>query len=112
MPELMKELTVDELEALAGIPADVILQGVAIGLYGGWLTSSDPLRFHPKTAIMIARTRPLLDRVRRGELTMDKFQEVLWTVARAGPDRLIEYLAPPSNRAVHAALAGRTRSAK
>ena len=104
-------LSIEELEALAGIPADSIRQGLETGLYDGWLTSAEPPRFHPKTAILIARTRPLLDRVGRGELTMQRFHEVLWTIAQAGPDRLIEYLAPPSNRTVQAALAGRSRSA-
>jgi len=105
----MNDLTIDELEAMAGISADMIHQGIAIGLYdGGWITSRDPLRFHPKTAILIARTRPLLDRVERGELPMERFHNLLWTVAQAGPDRLVEYLAPPSNRAVQAMLAGRS----
>jgi hypothetical protein len=103
----MTDLTVDELEAMAGIPSDVIHQGIAIGLYDGWITSRDPLRFHPKTAILVARTRPLLDRVARGELTMERFHRVLWTVAQAGPDRLVEYLAPPSNGSVQTQLAGR-----
>ena len=107
MSDPMTDLTVDELEAMAGIPADVIHQGIAIGLYDGWITSPEPLRFHPKTAILIARTRPLLDRVERGELTMQRFHDVLWTLAQAGPDRLVEYLAPPSNHAVRAILAGR-----
>src|SRR5215831_7210325 len=110
----MNDLTIDELEAMAGIPADMIHQGIAIGLYdGGWITSRKPLLFHPKTAILIARTRPLLDRVERGELTMERFHNLLWTVAQAGPDRLVEYLAPPSNRAVQAMLAGQSiRAAK
>ena len=105
----MTDLTVEELEAMAGIPADVIHQGIAIGLYdGGWITSREPLRFHPKTAILIARTRPLLDRVERGELTMQRFHDVLWTVAQAGPSRLVDYLSPPSNLSVQAQLAGRS----
>jgi hypothetical protein len=109
MNNAMSDLTIDELEAMAGIPSDVIYQGIAIGLYNdGWITSREPLRFHPKTAILIARTCPLLDRVERGELTLQKFHDVLWTVAQAGPDRLVEYLAPPSNRAVQAMLAGRS----
>jgi hypothetical protein len=108
MSNPMSDLTIDELEAMAGIPSDVIYQGLAIGLYdGGWITNREPLRFHPKTAILIARTRPLLDRVERGELTMLRFHNLLWTVAQAGPDRLVEYLAPPSNHAVQAMLAGR-----
>ena len=113
MSNPMTNLTIDELEAMAGIPADLIHQGIAIGLYDGWITSREPLRFHPKTAILIARTRPLLDRVERGELTMQRFHDVLWTVAQAGPDRLVEYLSPPSNRAVQAMLAVRSiRTAK
>jgi hypothetical protein len=41
-------------------------------------------------------------------MTMDRFQAILWTIAEAGPDRLVEYLAPPSNHTMQATLAGRS----
>jgi len=101
-------LTVEELEALAGISFDTILHGVKIGLYDdGWLISRNPLRFHERTVALIQRTLPLLDQVAAGKMTMERFHAILWTVAQGGPARLVEYLAPPSNRAVQAMLAGR-----
>jgi transcriptional regulator with XRE-family HTH domain len=102
-------LTVDELAALAGVPADTVDQCVAIGLFDdGWLLSRDPPRFHAWTPSLLTRTRQLLDQVENGKMTMEYFHRVLWTVARGGPDRLVEYLSPPSNRTVQAMLAGRS----
>ena len=101
-------LTIEELEALAGIPYDIILRGVEIGLYDdGWLLSREPLRFHERTPTMIQRTLPLLDKVADRKMTMDRFHAVLWTIARGGPSRLAEFLAPPRNEAMQQMLAGR-----
>jgi hypothetical protein len=106
----MEGLTVEELEALSGLPYDTILQGVSIGLYDhGWLLSREPLRFHERTVAMLQRTMPLLDRVAARKMTMARFHSILWTLAQAGPARLAEYLAPPSNAAAQAVLVGRAK---
>jgi hypothetical protein len=107
----MAGLTIEELEALGGIPADVIERGIEIGLYeNGWLLEREPPRFHERTVAMVARTMPLLGEVRAGRISMGRFQEVLWTLAQAGPDRLVEYLSPPDNRTVERVLTGGDRS--
>jgi hypothetical protein len=86
-------LTIDELEALGGVPADVLEQAMQNGLFdAGWLLRRDPPIFHEKTAILLSRTLPLLDRVRAGEMTMERFHQILWSLAHAGPERLVEYL--------------------
>ena len=101
-------LTIDELEALAGIPNDTIVRGIEIGLYDhGWLLSREPLRFHERTPTMIQRTLPLLDKVAARKMTMERFHAILWTIARGGPSRLAEFLAPPRNETMQEMLSGR-----
>jgi hypothetical protein len=89
----MHMLTITELEALGGVPEDTIRQAIDNGLFDtGWLLQREPPLFHEKTAILLARTLPLLERVRAGDMTMQKFHQILWSLAYAGPERLVEYL--------------------
>jgi hypothetical protein len=89
-------LTLEELEAMSGIPADTLHRSLNNGLFdNGWIVARDPLRFHHRTVPFLVRTYMLLQRVEAGAMSMELFHDVLWTIARGGPDRLAEFLAPP-----------------